>query len=255
MQLSIVILAVNEAQHLEGCIASASGLLAPPAGELVVVLDGRATPEVEAVAHRHTGNVHRTPFVNFSAQRNRGIELSAGDWVLFLDADERVTPELAAEVSATLAMPGDADGYWIPRRTFMFGHEVRHSGWWPDYQMRLLRRAVTRYDEARAVHEVPLVPSDRQAHMTAPLIHYNFATWREFTVKQRRYVAYEAHALREAGVRARPRNYILQPLREFRRRFITLSGWKDGPLGLLLALAMAYYNYRLYRALTRSFEF
>ena len=251
MQLSVVILAINEADHLAACIASAAPLLTPPDGELVVVLDARASAAVEAVAHRATERVYRSPFVNFSAQRNRGLALAQGAWVLFLDPDERVTPELAREIPATLAAPGDCAGYWVARRTFMFGHEVRHTGWWPDYQMRLLRRDLARYDEARAVHELPLIPEDRQARLQAPLIHYNYATWRQFTAKQRDYAAYEARAQHARGIRAKPRNFILQPWREFRRRFITLDGWKDGPLGLLLSLALAYYNLRMYMALAR----
>jgi glycosyltransferase involved in cell wall biosynthesis len=251
MQLSVVILAINEAGHLAACIESAAALLAPPDGELVVLLDARATTAVEAVARRATERVYRSEFINFSAQRNRGLALAQGAWVLFLDPDERVTPALAREIPATLAAPGDCAGYWVARRTFMFGHEVRHTGWWPDYQMRLLRRDLARYDEARAVHELPLIPEDRQARLQAPLIHYNYATWRQFAAKQRYYADYEARAQHARGIRAKPRNFVLQPWREFRRRFITLGGWKDGPLGLLLSLALAYYTCRMYLTLAR----
>src|SRR5205823_6205057 len=180
------------------------------------------------------------PFVNFSAQRNRALVLANGAWVFFLDPDERVTAALAREIPAVLAEPGDRAGYWVARRTFMFGHEVRHTGWWPDYQIRLLRRDGARYDDGRAVHEVPLIPVAQQAHLRAPLIHYNYATWAQFTAKQRAYARQEARAQHARGIRARPRNFVLQPWREFRRRYITLEGWKDGPLGLVLSLALAY---------------
>ncbi|MDQ2807017.1 MAG: glycosyltransferase family 2 protein [Chloroflexota bacterium] len=251
-RLSVVVLALDEAAHLAACLAAAAALIAPPAGELVVILDGRATPAVERVARRHTDAVWRIPFVNFSAQRNHGLAHAHGDWVLFLDPDERVTPAGVREIQTVLADPGDSAGYWVARRTFMFGHEVRHAGWWPDHQLRLLRRDLARYDESRAVHEVAQIPAAQQAYLHEPLIHYNYRRWGQFTAKQRAYAAYEARALHAAGVRAKPQNFVLQPLREFRRRFITLAGWRDGPLGLVLAGAMAYYNLRMYLHLARG---
>lgn len=251
-RLSVVILALDEADQLAACIAAAADLIAPPAGALVVILDGRATAAVEAVARGYTAAVYRIPFVNFSAQRNQGLARAHGDWVLFLDPDERVTPAGVREIQAVLAQPGDRAGYWLARRTFMFGHEVRHAGWWPDHQLRLLRRAVARYDESRAVHEIAQIPAAQQAYLQQPLIHYNYRHWSQFTAKQRAYAAYEARALRAAGVRAKPHNLVLQPVREFRRRYVTLGGWRDGPLGLLLAGAMAYYNLRMYLHLARG---
>ena len=89
------------------------------------------------------------------------------------------------------------------------------------------------------------------AYLKEPLIHYNYATWSQFTAKQRAYAAHDAAALAAQGIRAKPQNFILQPLREFRRRYVTLAGWRDGPLGLLLAGAMAYYTLQMYRALAR----
>ena len=251
-RLSVVILALNEADHLAACLAAAANLIAPPTGELVVILDGRATPAVEAVARRQTAAVYRIPFVNFSAQRNHGLAHAQGDWVLFLDPDERVTPAGVREIQAVLANPSDKTGYWVARRTFMFGREVRHAGWWPDHQLRLLRRAVAHYDEGRAVHEIAQIPAEQQAYLQEPLIHYNYDRWSQFTAKQRAYAAYEARALRATGVRAKPQNLVLQPLREFRRRYVTLGGWRDGWLGLLLAGAMAYYNLRMYLHLARG---
>lgn len=245
-RLSVVILALDEADHLVACLAAVAGLIAPPAGELVVILDGQATPAVEAIARHHTAAVWRIPFVNFSAQRNHGLAHAHGDWVLFLDPDERVTRAGVREIQRALAAPGHSAGYWVARRTFMFGHEVRHAGWWPDHQLRLLRRDLAHYDEARAVHEIAQIPADRQAYLQEPLIHYNYRRWGQFVAKQRAYAAYEARALRAAGVRAKPQNFVLQPLREFHRRFVLLAGWRDGPLGLALALAMAYYNLRMY---------
>lgn len=246
----MALLARDEVQHLGACLDSVATLTASPGGELVVLLDSRAPADLEAIARRYTPQVSRSPFVNFSAQRNRALERCHGTWVFFIDPDERMTPALAAELRALLTDGGTIGGAWVPRRNFMFGREVRHAGWSPDYQLRLLRRAGARYDEDRAVHEVPVVMGTA-VHLQEPLLHYNYATWAQFTAKQRAYTAHEAAAQAARGLRAKPQNFILQPLREFRRRYLTLGGWRDGPLGLLLSLAMAYYTLRLYVALAR----
>jgi hypothetical protein len=248
--ITVALLARDEVTHLAACLDSVAALTTPPEGELVVLLDSRAPAALEAIARRYTVQVSRSPFVNFSAQRNRALERCHGTWVFFIDADERGTPALVAELRALVGGDAGIGGAWVPRRNFMFGHEVRHAGWSPDYQLRLLRRAGARYDEDRAVHEVPQV-AGTTVHLREPLIHYNYATWAQFTAKQRAYTAHEAAAQAARGIRAKPQNFILQPLREFRRRYITLGGWRDGPLGLLLSLAMAYYTLRLYILLAR----
>ncbi len=249
--LTVALLARDEVQHLAACLDSVAALTTPPGGELVVLLDSRAPATLEAIARRYTPQVSRSAFVNFSAQRNRALERCQGTWVLFIDPDERMTPALAAEVRRMIAAGDEIGGAWVPRRNFMFGHEVRHAGWSPDYQLRLLRRAGARYDEDRAVHEVAAV-TGTLVYLHEPLVHYNYATWAQFTAKQRAYTAHEARTQAARGIRAKPQNFVLQPLREFRRRYLTLAGWRDGPLGLLLSLAMAYYTLRLYVALART---
>ena len=105
-----------------------------------------------ALARQSTANVSRSRFVNFSAQRNQALARCRGDWVFFIDPDERATPALVAELRALLADPAGLGGAWAPRRNFMFGHEVRHAGWAPDYQLRLLapRRGALRREPGGA---------------------------------------------------------------------------------------------------------
>ena len=216
------------------------------------MLDARATAAVEGVARRLTAQVQRSRFVNFSVQRNRALALAHGAWVLFLDPDERVTPALAREIPAMLAAPGDPPATGCRGAPSCSATRCATPAGGPTTRCACLRRDLAHYDEGRAVHEVPLIPRSARPGCRAPLIHYNYATWRQFTAKQRAYARHEAQAQHAPGrMRARPRNFVLQPLREFRRRYITLAGWKDGPLGLLLALAMAYYTFQMYRALAR----
>jgi (heptosyl)LPS beta-1,4-glucosyltransferase len=168
-------------------------------------------------------------------------------WVLFVDADERVTPELAMEVTAAI-QNRDAAGYRIPRHNYLFGRLTRGAGWYPDYQTRLLRVGAARYDPARKVHEVVLLDG-QEGTLEHPFIHFNYDNPHQFRDKQRRYVAYDARILYEQGVRPKAITPLAQAIRHFRWRFLTLGGWREGLHGLRLSAWMAWYEFRKYRLL------
>jgi hypothetical protein len=200
------------------------------------------------------------PWVSFQHQRNVALGLARGDWVLFVDGDERVPPSLAREVRTSLDALAEgrahyggrpvARGYWIPRRNVIAGVWVRHAGWWPDPQLRLLHRTSARYDESGVVHEVAQVDGPTGA-LAEPLLHLNYETFAEFRAKQARYALLEARTLWERGVRAKPRNLVLQPIREFRRRTVELGGFRHGLFGARLGFEMALASYLTYRELLR----
>jgi (heptosyl)LPS beta-1,4-glucosyltransferase len=240
--LAGVILTKNEETHVGACIDSLA-----PWVDTVVVWDSGSSDATCTIARQHGALVVQRPFDNYASQRQAVLDSLNAEWILFLDADERMTPALGEELQGMLS--GDAlgrvpavdfAGCWLPRRNFIAGKEVRGGGFFPDYQLRLLRRDRARYDLAREVHEVVAVDGVEQ-HAQQPLLHYNYATWRQFHRKQRFYARYEARILAARGVRTRPHNFILQPLREFRRRFLSLRGYVDGLHGLRLAILLAWY--------------
>ena len=232
--LIAIILTKDEVDHIADCIVSAQ-----PWVDQVVVFDSGINDEVCTLAEATGAVVYRRPFDNFAAQRQAALASVDAEWVLFVDADERVTPALGAELRHAIKDVA-VNGYWIPRRNFIVGHEMRHGGYFPDYQLRLLRRNAAQYDPTREVHEV-LDVGGREGWLQESFLHYNYASWRQFHDKQRVYAAYEAQILANRGIRPRPHNFILQPLREFRRRFFTLHGRKDGQPGLRLAFLLAWY--------------
>lgn len=236
--LSVAIIARDEARYIGDALASVAAL----ADELLVVLDPRTTDATATIAEQHGALVRYQRFVSFSQQRNHALRVCRSDWVLFLDADERVLPELAAELRAVLAQPDPAcAGYWLPRHNLYFGRPLCGGGWYPDRQLRLLRRDRAHYDETRLVHEFADLDG-AAGELSGHLLHINIETWAELHEKQRRYALAEAQTLARSGVRARWRNLVLQPLREINRRFVTWHGYRDGLLGLVLALAMGYYE-------------
>jgi hypothetical protein len=246
LPLTVVVLTLNEARHVRACL-EAAGALDPAA---LLVLDSGSADATVAEARAAGAQVAQRPFDGYASQRNAALDLVATDWVYFVDADERVTPAQAAEVRSRLPAE-ELAGYWVPRDNRICGRPVRGGGWWPDEQLRLFRRTAGRYDPARQVHE--LVCLDGPAgHLVEPLIHFNYDNWRQVLAKQRRYTARAVGDALAAGQAVRPRNYLLQPLRAFLRRYLTLGGYRDGWLGLWLACMLAYYELLFYVWLGRA---
>jgi glycosyltransferase involved in cell wall biosynthesis len=232
--LAVVILARDEQRHIAACIASIGDQIDP-----IVVWDSGSRDATLSLALRAGAHVVYRPFDNYAAQRQAALNTIDAEWILFVDADERVTPALKAEVRAAIDT-GIHAGYWIPRRNFIVGREIRNGGYAPDYQLRLLRRKTAQYVPEREVHELVDV-SGSVGHLTEPLFHFNYDSWAQFHEKQRVYVRYEAEMMAEWRGRSRPHHIALQPLREFWRRYVALSGWRDGIRGFQLALMLAWY--------------
>jgi hypothetical protein len=251
MSITVGIIASKAADDIADCLESVAW-----ADERLVILDTRSADATGSIAERLGARVVPHVFENFAQQRNFGLEIARGDWLFYIDTDERATPALSEEIRRATAS-GERSGWWVPRRNIILGHETRHGGWYPDYQLRLMRRDVVRYDPAREVHEIVILPGEA-GYLQEPLVHYNYRTMAQFAAKQRQYTQYEARILRKQGIRPRPWTYFAQPWREFWRRYVTLEGYRDGWHGLRLCLLVAYhYGFvvtlrlgRLWRAVT-----
>lgn len=249
--LSVVVLTKNEGKHIRDCLASVRDF----ADELIV-LDSGSTDRTVEIAREMGARIETRVFDNFPSQRNAAIDLARGDWILFIDADERATPKLGREILDRInSLTNESSrliGYWIPRENYICGHWVRHTGWGPDYQLRLIRRGRARYDPKREVHEL-IIKEDEglEGYLNHPLLHYNYESWGEFFSRQDYYTTYEARTLYNKRVRVKWRNFVLQPLRAFWRRYVTWEGYKDSWLGVVLSLIMAYYDFLMYVRLKR----
>lgn len=247
--LTIIALAWNEREQLRACFASLQPLVKLTRAKTLVVFDSAGDDDTLRIARAEADQVVVADFENFAKQRNLALAQSDTRWVFFIDADERCTPRLAQEISEAVQSEAFA-AYRVPRLNFLFGREVRHAGWSPDYQIRLLERERCRYDESRGVHELPVVDGP-VGTLQARLVHYNYNRWGQFFAKQRAYSDLEAQALYASGRRATLKSLVGQPLRELKRRLIDYAGYRDGLLGLALSVAMAFYAGRTYRKLWR----
>jgi (heptosyl)LPS beta-1,4-glucosyltransferase len=231
--LAAVILTKNAAKHILDCIETLRF------ADLVVVSDSYSDDGTAELAQKAGAKVLQRPFDNFAGQRNAAMDAVEAEWIFFVDADERIPPELALEVrKATLQEP--EVGWWVPRHNYIAGQLVRYGGFYPDYQLRLLRRDRARYDPGRPVHEVVLLDGP-SGQLQNEMVHYNYDDWAQFHAKQRRYALFEGQILRERGVKPWPHKFVRFPLREFWRRYVTLEGYKDGWLGLKLAVLLGFY--------------
>ena len=240
--LTIVILTLNEATDVADCVRSVTR------AHEILLLDSGSTDGTVELATRAASSiplrVATHPFVNYSAQRNVALGLVRTEWLLFLDADERLTRALEDEIVRILRRP-DSDAYWISRKNVLLGRWMRHTGWYPDEQLRLLRRAAVRYDETRPVHEVAAVDGEI-GHLERPLIHHNYRSLGEFVEKQRYYARFAAEQMRREGV-PRLRALAGQPARELKRRYVGLQGYRDGWRGLVFSLLLAHAKLRSVR--------
>lgn len=244
VELAAVILTKNEERHIGDCLDSLAW-----ADERVIV-DDFSTDRTAEIARARGARILEHGLENFAAQRDVALEAVDAEWILFVDADERATPALAQEVRRVIRRPGGEAraGWWIPRHNYMIGHRMRGGGWYPDHQLRLLRRGQARYDPAHPVHEIVILDGEA-GHLENPLVHYNYDTVAQFRKKVGRYTIFEAQILREQGVRVWPWTCVTMPLREFWRRFVTLGGYQDHVYGLLFCGLMGWYTYVTYRRL------
>ncbi|MBI4316270.1 MAG: glycosyltransferase family 2 protein [Chloroflexi bacterium] len=243
--ITAIILALNEERHLPDCLASLRW------ADEIVVFDSFSTDSTADIARQFGARLIQHRFENYAAQRNAALDAVQADWIFFVDADERATPVLADEILdlTGLNRPVRSEaGWWVPRHNFIFGKLTLHAGWYPDYQLRLLRRGRARYDPGRHVHELALLDGG-EGRLQNPLLHLNYETVPEFIAKQYQYTQYDAGILHAQGIRAKPQNFVLQPLRQFYWRYATLGGWREGWHGLRLCALMAYFQFVLYRDL------
>lgn len=231
--LSVTVITWNEEERLRACLESVTW------ADEVVVVDAESTDKTVQVAREFTERIWIRPWPGFAVQKNFALEQARGEWVLSLDADERVTPELRREIEAVIAQGGPADGYAIPRKNIFWGAWVRHGRLYPDYQRRLFRRGRGRFLE-RAVHESVEIQGS-VGRLRAPLLHQSYRNLEEFLQRSNRYSTLAAEEWIRSGRSVSLADLIFRPLGRFLSMYLLHLGFLDGWRGLLLAGLYAHY--------------
>jgi glycosyltransferase involved in cell wall biosynthesis len=208
-----------------------------------IVVDAGSSDRTVELAEQKGARVAAHAWQGFGAQKNYALSLAQGDWVLSIDADERVSPALAAEIMRAIA-DGRADGYEIPRLSSFVGREMRHSGWFPDHVLRLFRRSKARFSDD-LVHE-RVICEGPVARLNEQLAHHSVIRLEEAISRIDRYSTAGAEMLIAAGRRVSFADGITHGMWSFFRAYVLRLGFLDGREGFLLAVANAegtYYRY------------
>ncbi len=224
LPLSLCVITRDAAGLLADCLASAAF-----AGEIVVVDSGSRDDTVE-IARRCGARVIEEPWRGFGAQKNFAVGCAAHDWVLCLDADERVTPELAFSIRTAMAKP-DVAAYAMARRNRFLGRWLAHGEGYPDWNVRLFDRRRARWTED-PVHE-HVVADGAVAQLSGDLLHASAESIDDYMAKQNRYTTLQAEAMHARGERASVTRLVVSPLVRFFRFYVVKLGFLDGVAGLV----------------------
>jgi glycosyltransferase involved in cell wall biosynthesis len=238
--LSVILITRNEEANLADCLASLEGI-----AQQIVVVDTNSSDRTVEIAQTH-GAVIAQPldWPGFGPQKNRALALATGDWVLSLDADERLTPALKSEILTAIHHSAHIDCFSIPRLSWYCGRFIRHSGWSPDYVDRLFKRGTAHFSDD-LVHE-RLIPNGPAAKLENPMLHFSFMDFSQVLQKIDRYSTASAEQAFAKGRRSSPLKAILHGLWAFIRTYFMRAGFLDGQEGLALAISNAegsYYRY------------
>jgi glycosyltransferase involved in cell wall biosynthesis len=230
MMVSAVIAARDEEEMIAGALRSLHFC-----DEIVVVVDDSSTDRTEEIARRYTDKVLVEPFVDFAQIRNAGIRATRGEWILHVDADERITPALAEEIRETLAAGPEELAFRGPTINFFWGRRMEHGGWGSMMQQRLVRREHAEF--SGRVHEHTDLPPDRIGTLRGERWHFSHRSIEEGLVKAIRYGRLDARDRLEAGEKpVTPWTFLRVMGLEFGRRMVRRGGFRDGMPGVIEAV-------------------
>ena len=230
--ISAVIIARNEAEDLDTCLDSLTWV-----DEVVIVVDSRSTDATETIALRRANHTIVRTFDNFAGQRNAGIEKATGKWILSIDADERISERLAAEIRGLIHAESSLQAAQIPIQSTILGRTFHYCGTQLDRPIRLFLRVEGEWQGE--VHERVSVEG-QTVTLNEPILHRSLSTLDEFVTKIHEYTSLEAEKLARIGVRPRPFDLTLRPIVTFLKLYIARRGFLDGVEGLLYCALSAF---------------
>lgn len=239
--LSVLVITRNEEANIQRCLGSVTW------ADEIVVVDSGSTDRTVELARGFTPKVFVTEWRGFAATKAWGLERTSQPWVLWLDADEAVTSELAAEMREAIRSDADASAYAMPRKSFFLGRFIRHGGWYPGYVTRLFRRDRARISD-RLVHEGLRVEGTVR-RLRGDLLHDTYPTLEVAVGKLNRYASLAAEDMLRQGRRAGGLDLLVRPAFRFVQMYVWRLGFLDGIHGFVLSVLTSGYTFRKYAKL------
>lgn len=231
IRLSVFVITLNEERNIERCLDSVKW------ADEIVVVDSLSSDRTQQLSRQYTDRVFSREFKDYADQKNYALSLTQGEWVLSLDADEKVTDKLKEEILSVIGNPR-AEAYRIPRVSFIFGRKFRYSGTQGDRPIRLWQRGKVRY--RNPIHEIVEVEG-RIGTLSSQLVHYPYQQVSEYWEQFNRYTTLEAQFLKEKEHRLSWIDFVLRPWALWLKLFVFQQGFRDGWQGFCFCSLSLFY--------------
>lgn len=239
-KITVTIIVLNEENNIRDCLESVKW------ADEIIVSDSGSTDRTTDICREYGARVFDDEWLGFGPQKNLCADRAANDWILNVDADERVSPGLAAEITAAVGSV-DAAGFFVPRKNYFGKRWIKHCGWYPDYNLRLYRRDRGRFSDS-SVHESVSVDGQK-VKLNGQLVHHTYKDVSDYLARMQRYSTLAAGELEKKGRRAGLAALVLRPPATFLKMFVLKLGFLDGVDGFILSVLYACYTFAKYAKL------
>ena len=237
--ISGVVICFNEADRIERCLKSLAFC------DEIVVVDSGSTDGTQDLVRKYTDRLIEQPFLGYGKQKNFALDQAKNDWVVCLDADEALSPELAANVQGAIARnDGRVSGYWLDRVTWYLGVWHDRGEWYPDWQLRVFRRSRGRWGGLDPHDRVELTGAVER--LPGRMLHWNYRHLSDHIQTLDRFSARMAKSLADSGVRFRVWDMVMRPPARFFKSYVLRLGFLRGIPGFIVSIAGAYYVFKKY---------
>jgi len=244
IKFSVNIICYNEAENIRDCLESVRW------ADEIVVVDSHSTDGTTAICQEYNARIYQEDFTGYGKIRNTAIEKSSHDWILSLDADERLTPELREEILREFKRGPAFDAYAIPRKSYFLGHWIWSCGWYPDYRStQLFHRKAGRYTEVLNDDHFECTANSRKGYLKNHILHYTYKDVDHYLAKLERYTTLKAQQMKKDGRRFSPHQLVTHPVFMFFKMYILRRGFMQGKVGMILSLLYTYYTFLKYAKL------